>query len=473
MSEQIFVGLHNHSDVGSLQDSIMSADDIITTTKKLGMNAVAITDHGSCAAWLQFKNSAKKHNIKPIFGIEGYFVDDIHDIYKNNQELELLENTIKILKKEKKKENQVLIKTYEDDIAKLKEIRKNLSKYNHLILLAKNYQGMMNIMKIHNEAVIDGFFRYPRFDWAILEKYQGGIIASSACLGSRISKLLTVDNINQAQIDLARFQSIFGKENFYLELQLHDIVLQTEVNHKMIALAHTTNTKMSVTCDAHYAENGMGKTRALIRQLDKEVDEVNDDSNLNDLYIKNDDMLIDCWRKYMIGSPIEILQEAIKNTRKIADSIEDFDFDSSLKFPNFESGELTQEEFLKEKTFEGLKRKGLDTNPEYVKRLEYELDTINTLGFASYFNVVSNMVLEAKKSQSVGCGRGSAGGSLTSYCTGITEIDPLEYGLFFERFLNKEKGILPATFGQNKNILSAELDIESIENSCVCGEHHE
>ena len=274
MENKLFVGLHAHS-VFSIQDSLATPEDMARKSKELGMNALALTDHGTLAGWLQFRDACKKHGIKSIFGVEAYFVDDVTEIYKVRtkiEELQAIADVFKKIKKPNKQERLQILKAGEN-VQQTQEIRDKLKKYNHLILLAKNWEGCQNLIKIHNDAVIDGIYFKPRIDWSVLEKHQGGIIAKLVfLLGGRISKLLAANDTVGAVDAVNKFKRIFGPDNFYLELQLHDIALQTETNYKLIALATATNTPMVVTCDSHYIDEGQGTTRSLIRQLDKEPD---------------------------------------------------------------------------------------------------------------------------------------------------------------------------------------------------------
>jgi DNA polymerase-3 subunit alpha len=178
----------------------------------------------------------------------------------------------------------------------------------------------------------------------------------------------------------------------------------------------------------------------------------------------------------MPNTDVSILSEAILNTRKIANTVEEYPFDTSLKFPIFEAGGLSQEDFLAKAAWEGLKRKGLDTNPIYVTRLKFELNTVTKLGFSSYFNVVSDIVNEAKKHQPVGVGRGSGSGSILGYCLGITNVDPIEFQLYFERFLSADRGIIAPTFGLGNEIEKITLDYTKLmletehthDSNCIC-----
>jgi DNA polymerase-3 subunit alpha len=301
MENKQFVNLHAHS-LFSIGDSISSPDDMARKAKELGMNALALTDHGSLAGWIQFKDACKKYNIKPIFGIEAYFVDNVTDIYTVNEKIHVLQDDLKLLNKVKTKEGKLIASKEQEKLFELQEHRNALKKYNHLILLAKNFEGVQNLTKIHNESVLDGIYYKPRISWTTLERYaRNGIIATTACLGGRICKLLEKDAIDEAKAAVARYKGIFGPGNFYLELQLHDIKLQTETNAKLIKLAEATDTPLSISCDTHYTNEGDHTTRQLIRNLDKEPDEIIDDDQLTDLFIKNEDMLLISWRKYMTG----------------------------------------------------------------------------------------------------------------------------------------------------------------------------
>ena len=402
-----FAPLHSHS-FFSIGDSTSSPEENVIRAKSIGLDTISLTDHGTLAGWPDFKRVCTKHNIKPIFGIECYFVDSQTDIYRTNERIDEIKEKLEAQEKIKKPNDSEKrqLRRLKDRFEELDEERKKLRKYNHLILLAKNWQGASNIIKIHNAAVIDGTYYKPRADWDVLERFKGGIIATTACLGGRISKLIESDDMHAAKEAIARFKQIFGEGNFFLELQLNQIELQKTVNVGLIRLAQETNTPLCVTTDSHFAEEGGHVTRSLIRKLDKEGDSANNDDMLIDLYIKNDDMLLEAWRKYMPEVDANILRIAIDNTRKIADMVEIYPFDSTLKFPVFETGDLTAEDYLQKSAIEGLIAKGLHKNEVYVHRLQQELRTIEKLGFAQYFNVVADFVNYARKHQPVGIGRG-------------------------------------------------------------------
>lgn len=474
---KIFVGLHNHS-MFSLKDSISRPDDMARKAKELGMSSLAISDHGTLASWLMFQEACKKHGIKPIFGVEAYFVDDIDAIKRMNIQSDELKAQIKVLEKEdlriassgstepmhKKKIETMKAKSEEIDA-----IKKSLRKYNHLILLAKNWNGCLALIRMHNRATIDGMYYKPRLDWKILEEEvtQGDIVASSACLGGRIAKCIEFGQGDAAIDAINRYNSIFGKGNFYLELQLNHEGLQKNLNIELINLSEATGTPTIVTCDSHYVEQGTHETRALFRRLDIEGDSAYDDTAMVDLFIKNEDQLFIAWKKYMGGLPATHLAKAIKNTREIADSIQNFPFDTSLKFPTFVTdSDDNQEDFLTKTAIKGLMAKNLHKDKRYTDRLKRELKTINKLGFAGYFNIVGDLVNTARHNQAVGPGRGSAAGSLVAFCVGITNVDPIKFELYFERFLDESKGIQMPTFGLE--IAEISLDYDAILEACRC-----
>jgi len=469
MTDKIFTNLHVHSQF-SLGDSIARCEDIVKRAKELGMNSISITDHGTLAGWLMFKEACDKYGIKGIFGMEAYFVDDQKSVFVANAKLDELREEAKILNKSKDAKSKSNLSKLETKVEEATIIRDKMRKYNHLILLAKNWEGCLALIRMHNAAVIDGTYYKPRLDWSVLEKYvtKGDVIALSACLGGRIAKLIDGQDTLGAVENINRFNSIFGKGNYFLELQLNDINLQKTVNVELIKLSESTGTPLVVTCDSHYVEEGGHETRALIRQLGQEDYSMNDDM-LVDLYIKNEDMLFKSWQKYMPDVELKYLAEAIKNTRQISSMITNFPFDTSLKFPTFETNnDDNQEDFLTKNALKGLINKGLHTKPEYISRLKRELKTITKLGFASYFNVVGDLVGTARQKQAVGPGRGSASGSLVAYCLGITNVNPIEFDLYFERFLDESKGIMMPTFGLE--IAKMSLNEEEILKACEC--HH-
>lgn len=465
MKDKIFVGLHNHS-FFSIGDGISRPDEMAKRAKDLGMNSLAITEHGNLASSISFMDGCKKHGIKPIFGIEAYFVDDQKEIFIVNEKLDKLKETEKQLKKNKEEYKKYHIKLHE--IIEITNLEKaKLRKYNHLILLARNKAGFEALIKMNNSSIIDGFYGKNRIDWKTLETFvvKGDIIAGSACLGGRTSRLILNNEYNEAKAAALRFNSIFGQGNFFIELQLNELDIQKQVNIEQIRLSEELNIPLYITCDSHSIDESGLSTRALIRQLGQE-DYANNDDKLKDLYIKNEDMLLKSWNEYMPEIDKKYLAEAIKNTRRIADSVELFEFDSSLKFPIFDTGKEDINEYLKKEALRGLIARNLHKNPEYIERLKTELKTIEKLGFASYFLTVADIVKNQREIQSIGTARGSAAGSILSYVLGITNVDSIKHELFFERFLSVNKGLLTPTFGLNINAL--ELDKDKILKECPC-----
>ena len=457
------------------------------------MNAISISDHGTLSGHLQFRDACQKHGIKPIFGVEAYFMEDVSSIERSNVRIEEIKKEQKNLttKKQDKQKLQGLLE-------EAKEAKKVAKDYFHLILLAKNYEGYQNLVKIQNAGVLDGFYGKPRIDWAVLEKYKGGLIASSACLGGILCKDIENHQLEKAKNDIARFKQIFGDDDFYLELQLHDIKQQIIANKALLQLAEQTNTQYNITLDSHYVEPQQAYTRGLVYSLSRKIkdkkpeevkkeiiiseenengeSEIDDTGDYNDgvltsLYLKNTSMLLESWQKWMSDVPLKYLKIAIENTRKMEQKVERFNFDTSIKFPAFETHGLSQNEFLKKEVYKGLAKKGLDKNPKYLERIKRELRTIEKLGFASYFNVVGDLINHAKEFQSIGNSRGSAGSSLISYLIGITDLDPLKYDLFFERFLDEGKSITNPTFGI-ENITKIAINHQELLSTCSCNQKH-
>jgi len=457
----------------SLKDSISRPDDICRKVKELGMDTIAITDHGTLAGWLMMQEAGKKHGVKIIYGMEAYFVDDVGAIKRINSDHDELKSSIKALeiaiKNGKADNNKKKIDRLKEKSQEFDDIKKTLRRYNHLILLAKNWNGCLALIRMHNRAVIDGMYYKPRLDWKVLEEEvtQGDIVATSACLGGRIAKCIQYGEPQDAVDAIHRYNKIFGKGNFYLELQLNHEDLQKNLNIELVKLSESTGTPTVITCDSHYVEEGTHETRALFRRLDTEGDSAYNDTEMVDLYIKNEEHLFAAWHRYMDGLEPIHLARAIKNTRAIADSIQKFPFDTSLKFPTFDTTDnATQEDFLTKTAVKGLMAKGLHKDQRYVERLRRELKTISKLGFASYFNIVGDLVGTARLDQPVGPGRGSAAGSLVSFCVGITNIDPIRHELIFERFLDESKGLMMPTFGLE--IAEISLDYDAILESCKC-----
>ena len=392
-----FVHLHNHTQY-SLLDGACRVDKMLDLAIKYKMPAVAMTDHGNMFGAIDFYTTAKKKGIKPIIGIEAYIINGS-------------------LSSDKSK----------------KETR------HHLILLAKNLVGYKNLMKLTSVSFLKGFYYKPRINKALLKKHSEGLICLSACLKGEIPSLLLNRNKEKALKTVAEFKEIFP-DNFYIELQDHDIEEEKIILPELIELARETETPMVVTNDCHYLDQGDAEAHDVLIciQTGKSLSD-NDRMkyNTNQLYFKTEEEM----RNLFPDVP-----EAIENSVKIAEQINlTLDYDSFLlpKFSIPKAFESTTE-YLKKLCYDAAKIKYPEAGDNVHKRIDYELSVINKMGFEGYFLIVKDIVDAAgKKDIPVGPGRGSAAGSIVSYLLGITQIEPLKYGLFFERFLNPERVSMP------------------------------
>jgi len=404
-----FTHLHCHSEY-SLLDGLPKIDEFLNYVKKLGMEAVALTDHGNIYGTVEFYKKAIERGIKPIIGCEAYLAFE-----------------------------------------KMTQERPNIDdKRYHLVLLVKNERGYKNLVKLITRSHLEGFYYKPRIDEEILAQYSEGLIGLSACLQGKIPKLILAKKIDEAQKTALKYQEIFGSENFYLELQHHpNLKEQKIVNKALINISEKLKIPLVATNDSHYLKPEDADAQDVLMLINTGADP-NDPERLT---LKADDFSLRSTEK-MIEDFKEI-PEAIENTQKIADLCS-FQFElGKTKLPKFEvPNEKTLDGYLKELCFEGLKRKyggnpGEDYNPPatlpqkwapILKRLNYELEVIKQTGFASYFLIVQDFVNWAKENRIVvGPGRGSVGGSLVAYLLNITNIDPIKYNLLFERFLNASR----------------------------------
>ncbi len=405
-----FVHLHIHSEF-SLLDGANRIKDIPVIASKLGMNAIAITDHGSMFGVIDFYKACKANDIKPIIGCEVY----------------------------------VAPRTRHDKDPNLD------SKYNHLILLAKDKQGYQNLSKLVSIGYTEGFYYKPRIDKEILEKYHEGLVCLSACLAGEVNQAILNNDMNEAKKVALWFKELFG-EDYYLEIQNNGVKEQVLVNQKLIELSKELNIPLVATNDAHYStrEDAYNHEVLLCIQTGKKMsDEDRMRFETDELYIKSPEEMSD----YFSNVP-----EAIENTVKIAEKCNvEFEFGHTI-LPNYNVPEEfeTHYDYLEYLTKKGLQQKynfpevpdtPLGTFPnenEIIKRAEYELDVIKKMGYVDYFLIVWDYINYAKTHDiPVGPGRGSGAGSIVAYAIGITDIDPIKYNLLFERFLNPERISMP------------------------------
>ncbi len=404
-----FTHLHTHSHF-SLLDGLSKIDDLISRVKELGMDSIALTDHGNLYGAIEFYKKAKAAGIKPIIGVELYVARGNHLDKRPNIDDE---------------------------------------RY-HLVVLAKNQTGYKNLVKLVSYAHLDGFYYKPRVDKELLRKHSEGLIALSACLGGEISKTLLNKGIEAAEKVAFEHQEIFGKGNYFLELQQHpNIEEQNIVNPLILELARKTKIPLVGTQDSHYLKPDDAHAHDVL--LAVQTNNRTDDKDR--LTMKIDDFSItspeETYKKFKLINGLEEkeLNQIFENTRLVADQCNLEIELGKIQLPHFEipKGFEDADNYLKHLCCEGLKSKPTAAPKEEVKeRLDYELSVIKQTGFATYFLIVQDLVNWAKNQNIiVGPGRGSAAGSLAAYLLNITGVDPLKYGLIFERFLNPARISMP------------------------------
>ena len=394
-----FTHLHVHTEF-SLLDGSCKIKEIVARAKELGMDSLAITDHGVMYGVIDFYKAAKEVGIKPIIGCEVYVAPGS----RFN-----------------------------------KEAGQSEDKYHHLVLLAENNKGYANLMKIVSKGFIDGFYYKPRVDYEVLEQYHEGIIALSACLAGEVQKYLARGFYEEGKKAALRYQDIFGKGNYYLELQDHGIPEQKMVNSSLLRMSKELDIELVATNDVHYinAEDSVAHDILLCIQTGKKVsDEDRMRYEGGQFYLKSEDEM----RKLF---PYAL--QALENTHKIAQRCNvEIEF-GVTKLPRYDVPDgYTSWEYLNYLCTKGLNEKYPDDDGTLRERLDYELGIINKMGYVDYFLIVWDFINYAKSNDiMVGPGRGSAAGSIVSYCLGITDIDPIKYDLLFERFLNPERVSMP------------------------------
>ena len=408
-----FVHLHAHTEY-SMLDGAAKIVDYLKKVKELNQPAAAITDHGNLYGAMEFVQKANDLGIKPIIGYEAYITPGSRFDRPD---------------------------------------RENNKRY-HLTLLAENNIGYQNLVELVSKAYTEGYYYKPRIDYELLDQHHDGLIALSGCLGGELAQHLAPDgsveegNTSNERsfekaLDIAKkYQSIFGKENYFIEIHNHGIKQQLDILDDLVEIAELIDAPLVAANDSHYVEeNGAEAHDALLcvqtnRTLDDESRFRFDGSGY---YVKSAEEM----RKLF---PEDKYPGACDNTLAIANRVNyEFNFDNSY-LPDFpiEDKNVSPEELLKIKVYEGGESKYGTLTSEIIERIDYELDVINSMGFASYFLIVGDLIEFSKKRNiRTGAGRGSAAGSIVSYCLGITGIEPLEYGLIFERFLNKGRKSLP------------------------------
>ena len=394
-----FAHLHVHTEY-SLLDGSCKIKEIATRAKELGMEHLAITDHGNMYGVIDFYRAAKDAGINPVIGCEVYVAPG------SRFDRELL---------------------------------KGEGRYNHLVLLAENNTGYANLMKIVSRGFTEGFYYKPRVDYEVLEKYHEGIIALSACLAGAVASSVLHGSYEKAKEEALKLEKIFGKDNFFLELQDHGIPQQGTVNQALLRISQETGIKLVATNDVHYimAEDAEAHDILLCIQTQKKVQDTDRMRyEGGQYYLKSEEQMLELF---------PYATEAVMNTGLVAERCHvEIEF-GNYKLPRFDVPDgFTAEGYLEKLCKEGFYERYKNPPEELEERLAYELDTINTMGFTDYFLIVWDFIKYARDNGiSVGPGRGSAAGSIVSYSLGITNIDPVKYDLLFERFLNPERVTMP------------------------------
>ncbi len=394
-----FTHLHVHTEY-SLLDGACRIGELVERAKELGQTSLAITDHGVMYGVVDFYKAAKKAGIRPVIGCEVY----------------------------------VSPRRHTDRVPELD--REN----RHLILLCENNRGYQNLIKLDSLAWTEGFYGKPRVDMEMLEKYHEGLIALSACLAGDIPRALLRGNYQEAKEIALKYRSIFGEDNFFIEVQNHGIREQLQILPSLYRLSEECGIPLAATNDCHYIRREDSRVQEVLMciQTNHTLDEENPlRFPTEEFYLKSEEEM----RELFADHP-----EAVENTDMIARRCEVcFEF-GVLRLPHFDVPEGRDHvEYFREECYKGLYRRyGEDPDPGLIKRLEYEINTIASMGYVDYYLIVNDYVQYAKSHGiPVGAGRGSGAGSLAAYCIGITGIDPIRYDLLFERFLNPERVSMP------------------------------
>jgi DNA polymerase-3 subunit alpha len=438
MSERVISNLHQHS-AYSFQDGICTPEEIVSKAKELGLKSIALTDHGHCHGHARFFLEGKKQGVRTILGTEAYVINSFDEWRAMKEKLAL----------EKKKDAEE-VEFDADRALRDKMNRKVLYRKGHLVMLAQNRTGLANIYQLTFKAHKYGYFSKPRMDKQMLSEHAEGIVASSACMGgvisSKISAMMRGElEWSDLQREVQEFAEIFPGR-FFLELQSNEAQFQKDVNKALVALSQETKVPLVVTMDAHYVDPGDWQAQQILHMLlthrGKEgltfgkLPETYDFS-VKSLYLKSADQLWDQFRLWNQEVPEDVLAQAFENTLHAESLIEQFEPDTRMRLPTLPYEDTFAE--LTRASAEGLKARGLDKDDRYMNRLQYELKIIRDKGLANYFLVVRNICDSARKEMLIGPGRGSAAGSLICYLTGITNIDPIEHKLMFERFINVDR----------------------------------
>tara|TARA_Y100000310_G_scaffold63424_1_gene58833 strand:- start:4726 stop:8313 length:3588 start_codon:yes stop_codon:yes gene_type:complete len=482
-----FVGLHAH-DGSSVYDGLGYPNEHIDFVLENGMNAFALTNHGHMNSAAHAHSYAKKlkkkgQEYRHIYGCECYFVDSLDEWqndYNDHRE------RVRAEREEKKKaivvsnddENEGLVIENEEETKADRGSYPEWKRRYHLVVLAKNFIGLQNLFRLVKRSYKEGFYRFPRIDYKMLKEHSEGLIVSTACVGGRPSGHIfqnfpdkkfdefTPDLVDDPYVLSSimrelenmtdKFVNAVGKDNFFLELQFNELVAQNLTNRCLIELSDKTGIPLVATADSHYCRPEMWEAREMYRLLGRmgsrgnEMPKLPEKEDLKcELYPKNAQQMWDEFRKShdrydFYNGKEQIVKDAIERTHDIAwQECKEIWFDGEAKLPSFRTVEKSAFKQLVEQVRVGMITSELHDKPEYVERVKEELSIIKELGFENYFLTLTKVFEKSKHRTLLGPGRGSGGGSLVNYALGITHIDPIKYGLLFERFLGLHKVAWP------------------------------
>jgi len=424
-----FVHLHAHSEY-SLLDGSIKVEALVSCAKNQGMPAVALTDHGNMFGMIHFYRAARKAGIKPIMGMEAYITrGSRHDRSRKKGEL---------------------------------------SQTDHLILLARSLEGYQNLIRLSSIAYLEGFYYKPRIDFEVLEQYAGGLVGTTACLRGTVAQAALNEGYDEAKLVADRYRGIFGKDNYYIEMQDHGLEPQKQLNVMYRQMSEDMGIPLIASNDVHYIRKEDAEAHEVLLCLQTGTD-MDDPRRFRfatkELYFKTAEEMAELFP----DAP-----EALENTVEIADKCTVELEEGALHLPQFPlpEGFESNAAYLRHVAYEGAKRRFGEVTDEIRERLDYELGVIEKMDFPGYFLIVRDIVNHARETGiPVGPGRGSAAGSLVTYATGITDVDPLEHGLLFERMLNPERVSMPDIdidfcFERRDEVIKYVIERYSKDNVC-------
>lgn len=417
-----FVHLHVHTEY-SMLDGAARIGNLVSKAAELGMPAVAMTDHGNVFGAYDFYKAAKDVGINPIIGIEGYYAPQGRTL---RSPIEFGSGTF----------------ADSDNASEDGSLGSNRGRFNytHMTLLARTTEGMHNLFRLSSLASMEGFYYHPRFDQELLQRYGSGLIGTTGCPSGEVNRWLQAGNFAKARATAATMQEILGKENYFCELMDHGLGLERRHREDLLRIAKDLGLPLLATNDLHYvdaADVDMHEVLLCLGTRTTLSDPKRFRFDARDFYLKTAAEMREVWRDF---------PEACDNTLLVAERCEvEFKTDPSL-MPQFEvPAGHTEDSWLREELTRGLhERFGAVIATQYQERADYEFSVLSSMGFSGYFLVVADLIAHAKRNRiRVGPGRGSVGGSLVAYALGITELDPIQHGLLFERFLNPERVSMP------------------------------